>query len=221
MLMSSPPTLHRFRDVDPTNARDLATLGALHMKLLDFGPIAGLGERFAREICYGIHLRDGLMRAAIYDVDGDPAGFIAYATDSVTFHRSAITRHWAYLASVLILAILGDPRRIFRLAKALTLILRYRPEIPARPDVGHVVAIGVLPPYLTPEFARRTGLRVAEELLAHAFSHFLSVGVKTVFMAVDAHNKSALLFYHRLGARIEAGGQACRPVYHVWFDLHR
>src|SRR2546425_9005460 len=51
-------------------------------------------------------------------------------------------------------------------------------------------------------------------------SYFRSVGVDRLRMVVEAHNKPALLFYHRLGGRgFEPYEHAGEPMIHVWFDL--
>src|SRR5438046_3148749 len=89
-----------------------------------------------------------------------------------------------------------------------------------RNHLAEVLAIGVLPEYRTPEFVHRPGLRVGEELIAHVMSYFRSVGVDRARMVVEAHNKPALLFYHRLGGRgFDPYEHAGEPMVHVWFDL--
>jgi len=46
------------------------------------------------------------------------------------------------------------------------------------------------------------------------------VGVDRVRMVVEAHNKPALLFYHRLGGRgFEPYEHAGEPMVQVWFDV--
>ena len=209
----------RLREIDPAK-QDAATITGLHLELLGHGPMARLGELFLQRFCYGVLLRDGLMRAALFEVDGRPAGFVAYTTRSITFHREAIRRHWAYVACLIALSVVHDPRLVARLLKAARLMFSRRAELElGRDPLGEVLAIGVLPEYRTPEFVHRTGLRIGEELIAHVMSYFRSVGVDRVRMVVEAHNKPALFFYHGLGGRFEPYEHAGEPMMHVWFDL--
>src|SRR5437867_4286791 len=166
--------------------------------------MARLGELFLRRFCYGVLLRDDRMRAALFEVDGRPAGFVAYTSRSITFHREAVGRHWAYVAWLIALSVVCDPRLVARLLRALRLMFSRRAELHlGRDPLGEVLAIGVLPAYLTPEFVRRTSLRIGEELIAHLVAYFRRVGVDRMRMVVEAHNKAALLFYHRLGGSFE------------------
>src|SRR5437867_74770 len=183
--------------------------------------MARLGELFLRRFCYTVLLHDGLMRAALFEVDGRPAGFVAYTARSITFHRAAIKRHWARVACLMALSVVRDPRLVARLLHAVRLMCSRRAELNlGRDPLGEVLAIGVLPEYRTPEFVHRTGLRVGEELIAHVMSYFRSVGVDRARMVVEAHNKPALLFYHRLGGRgFDPYEHAGEPMVQVWFDL--
>ncbi len=208
------------REIDVANRHDVIAITGLHLGLLGHGPMARLGELFLRRFCYGVLLRDGLMRAALFEVDGRPAGFVAYTSRSITFHREAIRRRWAYVACLIALSVVRDPRLVARLLKAARLMFSRRAELNlGRDPLGEVLAIGVLPEYRTPEFVHRTGLRIGEELIAHAMSYFRSVGVDRVRMVVEAHNTPALFFYHRLGGRFEPYEHAGEPMVHVWFDL--
>jgi len=210
----------RLREIDSAT-QDVASITGLHLELLGHGPMARLGELFLRRFCYGVLLRDGLMRAALFEVDGRPAGFVAYTSRSITFHREAIRRHWAYVAWLIALSVVRDPRLVAHLLKAARLMFSRRAELDlGRDPLGEVLAIGVLPEYRTPEFVHRTGLRVGEELIAHVMSYFRSVGVDRARMVVEAHNKPALLFYHRLGGRgFDPYEHAGEPMVQVWFDL--
>lgn len=219
--MNGPAIEYRLREIEIDNKQDLATIARLHMELLDFGPMAGLGAFFIREICYRIQLQDGLLRVALYEVDHQPAGFVAYTPRSITFHRSSLSNHWVYVGAVLTLSILRDPRRLLRLLRAVRVVFSRRAEQELEQDpLGEVVCIGVRPAFLTPAFVRRSGLRIGEELVRHAASYLQRAGIRKMRMIVDADNKVALFFYHRLGARLEPYEQAGEPQVHVWFDLH-
>ena len=198
----------------------MGAITSLHLALLDWGPMARLGELFLRRFCYTALLRDGLMRAALFEVDGRPAGFVAYTDHSIAFHRQAIRRHAAYVAWLVALSVLRDPRLVPRLLGAVRLMFARRAEGHLGQDpLGEVLAIGVLPEYRTPAFVHRTGLRIGEELIAHVVAYFRRVGVDRMRAVVDAPNKPALLFYHHLGGRFEPYERAGEPMIQVWFDL--
>src|SRR5947208_6975524 len=182
--------------------------------------MARLGELFLRRFGYGVLLRDGLMRAALFEVDGRPAGFVALTRRSITFHREAIRRHWAYVAWLIALSVVRDPRLVARLLKAARLMFSRRAELNlGRDPLGEVLAIGVLPEYRTPEFVHRTAVRIGDELITHVVSYLRRLGVDRMRMVVEAHNTPALLFYHHLGGRFEPYEHAGEPMVHVWFDL--
>jgi len=91
---AEPPVGYRIREIDPAGRQDIATVSRLHLVLLDWGPMARFGEFFLRRFCYTVLLRDGLMRAALFEVDGRPAGFVAYTSPRSPFtaRRSDATR---------------------------------------------------------------------------------------------------------------------------------
>lgn len=214
------PVTPRLRDIDPGDAHAVAAVTRLHLDLLGHGPMARLGELFLRRFCYTTLLRDGLMRAALFEVDGQPAGFVAYTSRSITFHRRALRRHAAYVGWLVALSILRDPRLVPRVGKAVWLMLSRRAEQELAPEpLGEVVAIGVRPEYRSPTFVHRTGVRIGEALIAHVVAAFQREGVDTMRMVVEAHNKPALLFYHHLGGRFEPYEHAGEPMVQVWFDV--
>jgi ribosomal protein S18 acetylase RimI-like enzyme len=214
------PVAHRFREIDPAREQDVATITRLHLALLEWGPMAGLGELFLRRFCYTALVRDGLMRAALFEVDGRPAGFVAYTDRSIAFHRDAIRRHVVYVAWLVALSVLRDPRLFFALLRAARLMFARRAEGHLGPDpLGEVLAIGVLHDYRTPEFVHRTGLRIGDELIGYVAAHLRRLGLDRMRAVVDAPNKAALLFYHHLGGRFEPYERAGEPMVQVWLDL--
>lgn len=218
---SECPVTHRLREIDPANQQDIAAITRLHLQLLAHGPMARLGELFLQRFCYTMLIRDGLMKAALYEVDGRPAGFIAYTTRSISFHRTAIRRHWLYVAGLILVSLLRDPRLLLRLLKGVRLMFSRRAERRLGQDpMAEVLAIGVLPEYRTPEFLRRTGLRLGAGLVAHATSYFQQAGLTRMRMVVEARNKPALVFYHSLGASFEPCRHAGEPMVQVSFDLN-
>jgi len=208
------------REVDPSKRADAALVARLHMQLLDFGPMAGLGEVFLRDFCYTVLIREGLLRAAVYDVDGQAAGFIAYTDRSITFHRDALHKYPFRVGWVLMRSIALDARMFTKIVRALRVIHSRSRETRIGTDpLAEVVAIGVLPEYRSPKFMRRTGRKISEELILHAARWFRERGLERMRLVVDADNLQTVLFYHGLGARVEPCEQAGVPVIHVWFDL--
>lgn len=214
------PVRHALRAVDPRSADDVAALTRLHMALLGHGPMARLGERFLRDVCYGVLARDRLLRAALFEVDDQPAGFVAWTNRSITFHRHALRRHALRVAWALARSLADEPRRAGRLGKALWLMASRRAERElARDPLGEVLSIGVLPEYRTPQFLHRTGLRIGEALVRHVMTALRRERVAVMRMVVEAHNTPTLLLYHALGARFEPYAHAGEPMVQVWFDL--
>ena len=216
------PVRHRFREIDPARRQDVATISRLHLALLDWGPMARLGELFLRRFCYTALVRDGLMRAALFEVDGRPAGFVAYTDRSIAFHRQAIRRHAVYVAWLVALSVLRDPRLLSALWRAVRLMFARRAEGHLGQDpLGEVLAIGVLPEYRTPEFVQRTALRIGDELIEYVAAYLRRRGLDRMRAVVDAPNRAALLFYHHLGGRFEPYERAGEPMIQVWLDIPR
>jgi ribosomal protein S18 acetylase RimI-like enzyme len=212
----------RIREVDPANEGDVRTVTALHLALFaEMGPMAQLGELFVRRYCYTLLLRDGALRAAVCEVDGEPAGMVAYTAAPRAFHESAVRRHLAAVVGLAILSLLRDPVRAPRRLWTAVRLARGRGQAlpPSEEREGEVLAIGVLPPFRHPGFVRRTGWRVGELLLAHAFEELRRAGVRSVRMIVDEVNAPALVFYHRLGGRFRSYPYGVKPSVEVRFDL--
>lgn len=192
---------HRVWQISPSNVEGLDRVTALHMELLDFGPMAQFGDHFIREMCYAVPLHDGLLHLALAEVDDRPAGFIAYTDQAQTFHRSLFRNHFFEAGWILGISLLRQPRRLLRLPRAVRVVLS-RDDLPdtVEDTQAEVVSFAVQPEFLSPAFVRRTGLRVSSLLLDHAFDHFRGAGFTRVRMIVDADNRRALLFYHSLGA---------------------
>lgn len=214
-------TLLRVSDVSADDDTGLADVVELHMDLLDFGPMAGLGTRFIREAGYRLHMVDGLLQVALCRVDSRPAGFIAYTARSISFHRQSLGAHWLKVSWILLLSLLEDPRRFVKLVRALKVIASRRRENERGSDpLGEIVAIAVRREYLRGALRDPEGKRLSASLVAYAQRELGQLGVDRMRMLVDADNKGALFLYHGLGARMEAYEQAGEPMVEVWFDLH-
>ena len=130
----------RLREIEWHDAEGLQAVARLHMELLDYGPMAGLGERFIRDAIYQQHVRDGSLRVALYEVDGVPVGFVAYTDNPWTFHRVTLRRHWLHTAWILLLALAREPARLRKVVRAIRVVLSRRGEVEiAREGVGEVI----------------------------------------------------------------------------------
>lgn len=208
------------REVDPARPSDLDAVAVLHMELLPFGPMAKLGRRFIREVCYRVQVEEGLLRVVLAEFAGRPAGFVAFTHRSITFHRVSLRRHWLLTAWVLAGALIERPARLKRLVDAVRVVLQRRGELrTGRDPLGEVVCIAARPEYLKRAFLESAGTRLSEELVQLALGELRAAGVSRVRMLVDEDNKAPLFLYHRLGGRIEKYPGAVQPTLQVWFDL--
>lgn len=211
---------HVIRQISPTDRESLARVGRLHVQLLPFGPMAKLGETFVREVCYRVPMADGLLKLAVFELEGRMLGFVAYTDRSITFHRLALRKHWLYSAAMTVAAVLVDPRRFLKLARVGRVVLSRRAERETlRDPLGEVVCLAVVPEARASDFARRVGVRVSEALVNHAKVELAGVGVDRMRMIVDADNRPVLMLYHCMGARLEPYTQGGTASMLVWFEL--
>jgi ribosomal protein S18 acetylase RimI-like enzyme len=212
---------HRLYDIDPGNRAHVAAAANLHHELFaDIGLIAKLGVRLLERVCYSVLVRDGLMGAAIFEVDGRPAGLAAYTTDSKAFHEAVIHRYLGLVVRESLVSLVLEPRILLGVPAAAQLLFQRRRErISEGAPVAEMLAIGVLPPYRSPEFVRQTGLRVADRLLARGLEYFRHAGAREARGVVLADNRPALAFFRMRASRIEPFPDASKPSYQVWFDV--
>lgn len=209
-----------FQEIGADDRAGLDMVAELHMALLGYGPMAGLGGRFVREICYRAHMKDELLRVVVATVDGRAAGFVAYTPYSASFHRSGLGRHFMRAGMETAGAILSRPARLLKLARALKVLRSRRTENERIDDsMGEVVCVAVRPEYLKASVAKASGVRLSEALISHAADYLRRCGINRMRMLVDADNRPVLMLYHLLGAQFaqyELGGE---PVVEVEFDL--
>jgi ribosomal protein S18 acetylase RimI-like enzyme len=209
----------QIRPVAPTDDEGLRAVAALHEELLPFGPLAALGPDFLRTVCYRAPTRDGLLAVALAEVDGRPAGFVAYTGDSARFHAEATRRHAVLAAWRLVVALAQDPRRL-RAVPRIGRVMRSRvADDEDRRAVGEVIGVGVRPEFLAAAFRKRTGRWLSRDLIAHAAADLHDAGNERLRMFVAAENTRTLLLYQALGAdfeRVEHGGE---PTIAVTFAL--
>lgn len=219
-MVTPAPVRYTLKAVRPDDRVTVAKIARLHKELLDFGPMARLGERFLRDFCYTVLVSDGLMHAVLCEVGQEPAGFVVYTSRAHTFHRTAIRRHALRVAWLGLLSALSDSRPFARLLEAAQTMLARRGEPPVETDPSaEVLAIAVKPQFSNPAFVRTTGLRLSELLVRHCATAFRQEGLGRMRMIVDADNRPALFFYSALGARLEPYPGAVRPSMVVVFDL--
>jgi ribosomal protein S18 acetylase RimI-like enzyme len=212
---SSPVELRELKADSPA----LEHIADLHMELLDYGPMAALGRRFVRDICYRAHMREDLLRVVLATIDGQPAGFVAYTPYSIGFHRGVLSKYWFKAGLVLATSLIERPSRVLKVARAIRVLLSRRGETVLGSDpLGEVVCVAVRKQYLAPKFVRATGVRLSELLIRHAQQKLAEAGATRMRMIVDADNKPVLMLYHLMGAHFEPYEQAGEPRVHVWFD---
>ena len=190
----------------------LGEVADMHMELLEFGPMAGMGRRFVQETCYRSLLRTGILKLFIYEVEGESAGFVGYTHRSKQFHELGIKNSFFSVVFETLRALITKPTRVRALLASLRVLntRRHEPDKPAESD-GEVICLAVRPQYLTGKFVRATNLRLSEELVLHSARELLPLGIEEMRMIVDEDNKAVLFLYHRLGARFEPFQLGDRP----------
>lgn len=219
-LKAHEPVDFRIRQVEPGDNKGIDHTTELHMDLLGFGPMAQFGPQVIRETIYVAAINEGLLEVAIAEVNGRPAGFIAYTTDPHRFHSSLIRPHLFKVMRVMATALIIQPGRLRHVPRAMKVVF-------SRDDLGEnadkagteVVCFGVRPEYLTADFMRQTKIRVGIKLLQHAAAYFRQHGFDSTRMIVDADNTRALLFYQSLGGEMSACSFGGVPSYIVHMEL--
>ena len=214
---------HELRDIHPDEPVETRWASRLHRELFaQVGLIAQLSERLLQRVAYTLLVREGLMKATVALVDGQPAGLATYTTDSKGVHDAVTRKYLGHVLRESCVSLLLEPRMLLGVPGAIRHMLERRHErIDEGAPVAEVLAIGVLPPYRSPEFIRRTGLRIADQLLIHGLTYFRNAGVREARGVVLANNLPALAFFRLRASRIEPFPHARVPSYQVWFDVER
>jgi ribosomal protein S18 acetylase RimI-like enzyme len=214
---------HELRDIDPRVPLETRWAARLHRELFaQVGLIAQLSERLLARFAYTTLVRDGLMKATVALVDNQPAGLATYTTDSKAVHQAVTNKYLGRVVREALVSLLLEPRMLLGVPGAIRHLFERRHErIDGGAPVAEVLAIGVLPPYRSPEFIRRTGVRIADQLLARSLTHFRHAGVREARGVVLANNLPALAFFRMRASRIEPYSSAVDPSYQVWFDVEK
>jgi ribosomal protein S18 acetylase RimI-like enzyme len=212
----------RLQPIDPKNKPDVEAIAGLHSDLLDWGPISKLGGLFLKRLVYSQLILDNLIEAALFKVEGTPAGFVSFTAYSDSFLSRALKKHWIKVPTLLATSIVQDPRTLFRLVKA----LRLAGSIGSAGKAGEkcraeILAIGVLPEYREPHFVRTTGIHISRALVAHAVSYFRNLGLRRMHLYVDEFNKPTIYFYQFMGGRSELCRRAGENMIRISFDLDK
>jgi hypothetical protein len=213
--------VHQIREIFHGDKPDMDRVADLHIELLGFGPMAGLGRRFVRDACYVNNMRDGQLRVAVYEIDDEIIGFVAYTDRSISFHRTSLRNHWPRVVWTLSLSLLADPRRIANLFRALSVLASRRTEhkrVGSDP-MGEVVCVAVQRKALKNEFRLPNNARPGESLISYAGMRLGELDVGEMRMLVDADNKAVLFLYRAMGANFEAYEQAGEAMVQVWFSI--
>lgn len=176
----------------------------LHRELLPRSPLVLLGDRFMHRFYYRQLPRRGSIFGATAHVDGRMAGFVVATADAAGFMGDAVRRHAPSLGWVLATSILASPRRLITLFEALRLMRGQSHAVGE--GAGEILSLGVLPPYTRPRFLRRSGLRIAADLLHRMVDALDRRGVAEIRAVVDADNTTAKLFYHAQGWALNSSG---------------
>ena len=217
---SATPVRLELAEILPSDTQGLDVVADLHMELLGFGPMAGLGQRFVREVCYRAHMDEGVLRVMLARVDGVPAGFVAVTPFSLSFHRSGLRQHAPLAAWETLRSIVSRPSRIPKLLRALRVLGSRRHEIEREEaELGEVVCIAVRSQFLTNRFQRETGLRLSQLLVQRSADYLRRAGVEDMRMLVDADNRPVLMLYHLMGAHFKGYALGGEPMTEVSFDL--
>ncbi len=209
------------RELDPDRPQDVRAVARMHLDLLSWGPMAGLGLPFLEGYCYRVLVRDGLMNAALAEVDGRPAGFVVYTGRPGGFLSQALRRHPWRAAAAVLASLAARPQAFLKLGRAVSAPLFHLSGRAASLPMaeGEILAIGVYPEYRSLPFLQATGRRIGRELYDHALSRLRALGKRSVHMDVDAFNREALLFYHALGGRFQAFRRGADDMYRILFEL--
>jgi SAM-dependent methyltransferase len=209
----------RIREVKADDAAGLDLVASLHMELLGFGTMAGLGHEFVREACYRANMIGGALRVFVAEIDGEAAGFAAVTPLARSFHRHGLAGQKGRVAWHTAKALVAKPSRMAALLRSLGELGSRREEQHEEREPGEVVCIAGRQKYLTARFTRARGIRLSEALVRHCAAYLLRAGTLKMRMLVTADNRPVLMLYHFLGAQFRDVRLGATPNVEVTFDL--
>lgn len=197
----------------PLRAEHAQRVAALHAAEIPASPVVRLGPGFLGRFWYPRCLADPACGGFVA-LDGEAlAGFITYAQDRRGLFGRWLRRGWPGLAWVLAADLLRLRTTPWRIARAAWLLARMGggpgDDVPAE-----VLSFAVAAPYRSPEYAARTGQRVANRLFAAAVADLARRGVAR-FKLETAPDSLANVFYLHHGLE-ELGRTARGGAERVW-----
>lgn len=180
----------------------MGDLARLHAELLPGSPITKMGPRFMEQFYYTCLPLEGYIFGAVAYVDDRPTGFVTATFDSQRFMRLALRHLWWKMAWVMGLTVLSNPLSITSIWEA-TSIMRTRKNEKNNQPEGEILSLGVLQSYRGPQFIRKTGLHIVNDLFQGVMDQLQKKELRLIRAFVDADNMPAQLFYHSLGWTLE------------------
>jgi GNAT superfamily N-acetyltransferase len=202
--------------LSPSDAEQVEALARLHAELLPRSAPAQLGHRFMTRFYFRSLPEAGLIHCDLYRHEGVWAGFCTYTEHPGGFMGEALRRNLASLCWLGLRIVVEEPRR---LAALLDLVRKSRQlgSPPARAGrAGFWLTFGVLEPYRRVRVDAQ-GTRISGALVRAMLDHFRAAGFAWLDGAVERSNRSAILFYHSLGFRIEDPGSGSDLKVHYEF----
>jgi ribosomal protein S18 acetylase RimI-like enzyme len=190
---------------DAKAAPPVRDLARLHADLLPASPVVMLGFTFMERFYYTVLPRQGLMFGAVAYVDDQPAGFVAATHDSAGFMQAAVRHRWPYLAWVIALSVLTEPRSIGAVWRAGRVMAARGPAQHSEP-AGEILSLGVLSAYRASGFIKESGFHISNDLMNGVMDQLRSRGVRVVRAVVGADNTPTKLFYCGLGWTLKRVG---------------
>jgi ribosomal protein S18 acetylase RimI-like enzyme len=201
------------REVGPEEAAALARIADLHVRLLSFGPVAGLGRELTQVVGYQMPLDEGLLRAAIYENGDELGGFISFARDSQSLLGELLRRRGCAVLGHIARSVLRSPARVLRIPRLFLSAITRTPPAPEGIDgLAEITSLAVCPEFVDFQFVRAHRLRVAEELVRYAMDALRAEGATHVRGLIDADNRPVQALYGRLGAKFKDFRQGTRPM---------
>ncbi len=171
---------------------DITQVVTIHLTSFPGFFLSFLGHRFLvfyySNICSA---SDGISFVYL-DSAGNPAGFVAGATNPGKFYSRLLKQNWVRFSFASLSAICRKPTVIKRIARAL-----FHPsQNPSGDEVAGLFSIGVLP--------ELQGTGTGKELVQKFLKEANSKGCKRVFLTTDRDNNDKVnTFYQEQGFRID------------------
>ena len=179
----------------------IAELVLMHTAMMPNSLPVLLGREFLKKFYYAILPREGYIQGVVAYIDGEPAGFQVFTTDSDGFMSAAASRHMPELIRILTPEVVRSPRRIQYLINAWQLT---RSRGPSATPIAEFMSLGVRELYRTHEFKEHTGIRVAHDLHKYTFEEMVRCGVIEARTIIDDDNRRSREYHEKTGWKLYA-----------------